>query len=112
MSRSNGGEGQEANPKVCASIIGAPQTVTHFSLSLSPVCLLALHAALQTQAASSWIVVRAMELVWYVDRYPGPPSPAMGLGGGVQDISTAHQRFTAWQTHGDRETHSLQGAHA
>ena len=32
MSRSNGGEGREANPKVCASIIGAPQTVTHFSL--------------------------------------------------------------------------------
>ena len=31
MSRSNGGEGREANPKVCASIIGAPQTVTHFS---------------------------------------------------------------------------------
>ena len=32
VSRSNGGEGREANPKVCASIIGAPQTVTHFSL--------------------------------------------------------------------------------
>ena len=31
MSRSNGGEGREANPKVCASIIGAPQTVTHIS---------------------------------------------------------------------------------
>ena len=30
MSRSNGGGGREANPKVCASIIGAPQTVTHF----------------------------------------------------------------------------------
>ena len=35
VSRSNGGEGREANPKVCASIIGAPQTVTHFSESPS-----------------------------------------------------------------------------
>ena len=34
MSRSNGGEGREANPKVCASIIGAPRTVTHFFFRL------------------------------------------------------------------------------
>ena len=66
MSRSNGGEGREANPKVCASIIGAPQTVTHFSPELGFAILLVFWTPRDgASAAAAKIAYESYALTYY-----------------------------------------------